>query len=400
MRPAHACVTRYHAFFCANQDVADFTCARGQRGEQCGCKMASGVRAACSEPPVCELCGDFDNLLLCSGCRGAWYCCKEHQKSHWRKHKRVCKTTAAGSSTGGGVSDVNIGSGSAAVGSSCCDCSTPTAAVVSAATANSVHGAAGAMTIAGSDTALVDKENHDATTTTTTTTTGCSISKNGVAVGDMVNNVNDRYDYDPTTTTTTSSYVNSSGCTPRTLQQQHQTGCGHNNVNVQQTHPDNNRLKTKSKSADRLATDPSSSEQSDSTKPSPPRQHDAETKLADYVVRCLNDFGICVIDHFMGAERGDKVFLDVKVLEDRGIFSTGQLVNVTGAQQKIRGDRITWVEKGDVGCDNIGTLMHRIDALLLNCNGHLARYNVNGRTKVGPAPSSTHNFSCEHSIEL
>ncbi|CAH1261379.1 EGLN1 [Branchiostoma lanceolatum] len=40
----------------------------------------------------CELCGAMENLLRCGGCRTAYYCSKEHQRTHWKKHKRICKS--------------------------------------------------------------------------------------------------------------------------------------------------------------------------------------------------------------------------------------------------------------------------------------------------------------------
>ncbi|XP_050002851.1 egl nine homolog 1 isoform X1 [Alexandromys fortis] len=38
----------------------------------------------------CELCGKMENLLRCGRCRNSFYCCKEHQRQDWKKHKLVC----------------------------------------------------------------------------------------------------------------------------------------------------------------------------------------------------------------------------------------------------------------------------------------------------------------------
>ncbi|KAG7272552.1 hypothetical protein CRUP_004727 [Coryphaenoides rupestris] len=43
------------------------------------------------ERQYCELCGKIENLLKCGRCRSSFYCSKEHQKQHWRKHKLICK---------------------------------------------------------------------------------------------------------------------------------------------------------------------------------------------------------------------------------------------------------------------------------------------------------------------
>eukprot|EP00026_Physarum_polycephalum_P019372 Phypoly_transcript_21352.p1 GENE.Phypoly_transcript_21352~~Phypoly_transcript_21352.p1 ORF type:complete len:164 (+),score=30.99 Phypoly_transcript_21352:32-493(+) len=35
-------------------------------------------------------CGSTQNLQVCSGCKGIFYCSKEHQKSDWKAHKPLC----------------------------------------------------------------------------------------------------------------------------------------------------------------------------------------------------------------------------------------------------------------------------------------------------------------------
>ncbi len=39
----------------------------------------------------CELCGKMQNLLKCGRCRISFYCSKDHQKQHWKKHKLTCR---------------------------------------------------------------------------------------------------------------------------------------------------------------------------------------------------------------------------------------------------------------------------------------------------------------------
>jgi hypothetical protein len=48
------------------------------------------LRNACCA--VCEArhCADGTKLLVCSRCRSEYYCCKEHQKQHWKRHKQFC----------------------------------------------------------------------------------------------------------------------------------------------------------------------------------------------------------------------------------------------------------------------------------------------------------------------
>ena len=104
--------------------------------------------------------------------------------------------------------------------------------------------------------------------------------------------------------------------------------------------------------------------------------------LSDYVVKCLNDYGICVVDNFLGEEKGNKILQDVIEIQHAGSFKEGQLVNRNDTSRKIRGDQIAWVEIGDSRGDNIGVLVRKLDSLLMTCNGRLSKYDINGRTKV------------------
>ncbi|SJL07310.1 uncharacterized protein ARMOST_10656 [Armillaria ostoyae] len=38
-------------------------------------------------------------MSLCGGCKRARYCCKEHQRAHWRLHRSICKNAQAEAAT-------------------------------------------------------------------------------------------------------------------------------------------------------------------------------------------------------------------------------------------------------------------------------------------------------------
>ncbi|KAK7149055.1 hypothetical protein R3I93_013151 [Phoxinus phoxinus] len=190
----------------------------------------------------CELCGKMENLLKCGRCRISFYCSKDHQKQHWKKHKLTCREAE--------------------------------------------------------NTKIVAQ-------------------------------------------------------TPHLLEK-----------------PADPTLFTRSESSE---TDSSNT------------KHKPQTlKLAtEYIIPCMNKHGICVVDNFLGEDIGLSILDDVKALHQAGKFTNGQLVSQKSDSSKdIRGDKITWIEGKEPGCENICFLMSRMDDLVRNCNGNLGNYTINGRTKA------------------
>lgn len=106
----------------------------------------------------------------------------------------------------------------------------------------------------------------------------------------------------------------------------------------------------------------------------------------EYIVPCMNKHGICVVDDFLGKELGGLVAQEVRALHHTGRFTDGQLVSQKSDSSKdIRGDKITWVEGKEPGCQTIRLLMNSMDDLIRHCNGKLGNYHINGRTKVSGA---------------
>lgn len=130
---------------------------------------------------------------------------------------------------------------------------------------------------------------------------------------------------------------------------------------------------------------------------SPPflhRNRDSIEELIDEicrnVIRDMNDYGVCVVDNFLGQEKGEAVLKEVLDMYSAGLFKDGQLVsNKAGANdlKTIRGDQITWLDGKEKQCQNIGTLISRVDAIIMRANkmrnnGKIGNYTINGRTKV------------------
>lgn len=108
------------------------------------------------------------------------------------------------------------------------------------------------------------------------------------------------------------------------------------------------------------------------------------------VIMDMDAYGVCVVDNFLGEDRGKAVLAEVLNMYTQGNFKDGQLVSSTGRRgdlKTIRGDQIMWVDGREKYCKNIGYLISQVDAVIMRANkmmnnGKLGNYNINGRTKV------------------
>ncbi|XP_053257759.1 prolyl hydroxylase EGLN2 isoform X3 [Podarcis raffonei] len=117
--------------------------------------------------------------------------------------------------------------------------------------------------------------------------------------------------------------------------------------------------------------------------PPDPRTPPSGHLALDYVVPCMNFYGICVKDSFLGEVLGARILAEVEGLHRSGKFRDGQLVSQRAVPpHTIRGDQIAWVEGWEPGCCAIGELMAHVDRLMLQCAGKLGTYDIRGRTKV------------------
>lgn len=113
-------------------------------------------------------------------------------------------------------------------------------------------------------------------------------------------------------------------------------------------------------------------------------------EISRNVVQDMNRFGLCVVNNFLGLEKGLLVLNEVLKIYDAGMFKNGQLVsNKAGPKnlRQIRGDEITWVDGRERFCENIGRLISKVDAIIMRANkmannGKMGNYKINNRTKV------------------
>lgn len=112
--------------------------------------------------------------------------------------------------------------------------------------------------------------------------------------------------------------------------------------------------------------------------------------ISKNVIRDMDEYGMCVVDNFLGTEKGLAVLNEVLNMYSAGLFKDGQLVsNKAGANdlKTIRGDQITWLDGKEKQCQNIGMLISQVDAVIMRANkmcnnGKMGNYTINGRTKV------------------
>ncbi|KAG5670406.1 hypothetical protein PVAND_000674 [Polypedilum vanderplanki] len=121
-----------------------------------------------------------------------------------------------------------------------------------------------------------------------------------------------------------------------------------------------------------------------------PDEQMALEEMSCTLIRDLNEYGVCVLDSFVGEERGLKVLEEVKCMYKAGLFRDGQLVSTTKSKldhKHIRSDKIMWVDGKEQGLYNIKYLMNQVDAVItlanrMRNNGKLGQYNIRERTKA------------------
>ncbi|XP_075002533.1 egl nine homolog 1 isoform X1 [Calonectris borealis] len=299
-------------------------------GESSGGGSSGGGSSSSSERDrqYCELCGKMENLLRCGRCRSSFYCSKEHQRQDWKKHKLICRGGGAAAAAGGAAEPRGghppptraHSAGAAAGGGS-------RAAGGAGAAAAAGKGAAPPPPEAAGEAAPLTN-NHIAAAAAGGEAEAPAAAQSPSPSGEAV-----------------LLYRDKSNLYPGGVQ----AGPGGAALRP--------NGQTKSLVPQRLAL--------------------------EYIVPCMNKHGICVVDDFLGKELGGLVAQEVRALHHTGRFTDGQLVSQKSDSSKdIRGDKITWVEGKEPGCQTIRLLMNSMDDLIRHCNGKLGNYKINGRTKA------------------
>ena len=75
-----------------------------------------------------------------------------------------------------------------------------------------------------------------------------------------------------------------------------------------------------------------------------PGNRDWVLKTVDIVIEHLNKFGACIIDDFLGPDRGHDILEEVESLQAAQMFRGGQLVTASATADRFRTDQITWTD--------------------------------------------------------
>ncbi|XP_075351987.1 egl nine homolog 1 isoform X1 [Mycteria americana] len=304
----------------------------GQGGGESSSGGSSSSSSSSSERDrqYCELCGKMENLLRCGRCRSSFYCSKEHQRQDWKKHKLICRGGGtAAAAAAGGAAEPRGGH------------PLPTRAHSAGAAAGGGGRAAGGAGAAAAKGAAPPPPEAPGEAAPLTNNHVAAAAAGGEAEAPA-----------PAAAQSPSPsgeavllYRDKSNLYPGGVQAV--PGGAALRPNGQ----------TKSLVPQRLAL--------------------------EYIVPCMNKHGICVVDDFLGKELGGLVAQEVRALHHTGRFTDGQLVSQKSDSSKdIRGDKITWVEGKEPGCQTIRLLMNSMDDLIRHCNGKLGNYKINGRTKA------------------
>ncbi|XP_065586502.1 egl nine homolog 1 [Cyrtonyx montezumae] len=274
----------------------------------------------------CELCGKMENLLRCGRCRSSFYCSKEHQRQDWKKHKLICRGGGAAAAAGGAAEPRGA--------------QPPPPRAHGSRSARGAHGA-GAAACGRTEKAAAAAKGEapgpeppgEAAPPVDNHVAAAAAAGGGEAAAPAP------------AAEAVLLYRDKSNLYPGGVQ----AGPGGAALRP--------NGQTKSLVPQRLAL--------------------------EYIVPCMNKHGICVVDDFLGKELGGLVAQEVRALHHTGRFTDGQLVSQKSDSSKdIRGDKITWVEGKEPGCQTIRLLMNSMDDLIRHCNGKLGNYRINGRTKA------------------
>jgi len=107
------------------------------------------------------------------------------------------------------------------------------------------------------------------------------------------------------------------------------------------------------------------------------------------LIEHLNRYGVCVVDNFLGDEKGSKLLDEIWRMQKREYFVDGQVMSGGGQHEPaIRNDKITWTDGfAPLNCPYLRYCVKLLDSIVLRANrvknnGELGKYRLTGRTPI------------------
>lgn len=305
----------------------------------------------------CQFCGGVSELRRCGGCQGVFYCSREHQRMHWPAHKHVCRRVQAQQQLPQVLQP-----------------QPPAVGVVSPAIVGNARQqpplvptpplTPGSMVAGSPNPPGPPPPSPEPPAAALPGAAAPTSSVSGIAA-DIAN-----YDpNDPVNQAWWNDTLSSLGLVAEGADDASAGGGGGDVASAA------------------ARTQPSVSSSSGAVPKLPTSKW--LQRMCNSVIHDLNTFGICVIDDFLGQERGTMVLDEVRSLYFEGrLFREGQLVSERGLSGRvIRGDQIVWLEGTEPQCPMVGFLVRTLDSIITRCNrsprgGLLREYRINQRTKA------------------
>ncbi|XP_058796793.1 egl nine homolog 1 isoform X2 [Phymastichus coffea] len=297
----------------------------------------------------CEVCGKSDRLLRCSRCKSIFYCTKEHQKLDWKRHKRQCVSDCTSDNKPSQDLDQLLTRSKTLVQEDKSDSRKPR---------NNENINLHSQNYRGDTRDSLHTKDKEDGWTLPITYEGSSEDTILGARAELLNPLQG----------------------PRVLEN------SSNKTSLDMPEPCHNGIKNFPEVRLRHEEDFFPSLQL-------PRSRNNLEEIDDIcrnLIRDLDSYGVCVVNNFLGTEKGLSVLDEVLNMYSAGMFKDGQLVsNKAGASdlKTIRGDQITWLDGKEKNCQNIGNLISKVDAIIMRANkmrnnGKMGEYTINGRTKA------------------
>ncbi|XP_048733206.2 egl nine homolog 1-like isoform X3 [Ostrea edulis] len=317
------------------------------------------VRARPNISMACQLCSSSERLMVCSGCRRTWYCSKEHQKLDWKYHKKNCK---------------HMGEG---------ECET-----------KHKHG----ITLTSSSLEIPRYKGNDTTEKMSAEAMTHNMNKMSQSLHDDLKLTDDKPSkkkiseefYKIQSISSERNVLTDEGSSESYILHSAESA-----LNQPVYNRPTSQISSHSQDLRYTSTVCSyEDEPVDNMHAYLSVLESRNEMLGEYVVKCLQTYGICVIDNFLGETKGLSILAEVKELHDKDKMTSGELINRSQRSntQRIRDDMITWVDGREIDCSNIQFLISSMDAVILKCTRKLTKCTINGRTKAMvacyPGPSS------------